>query len=153
MTHSRRSFIKFGGAALGALATATLWPLRAFAAMVRPDAAFTTKDVPGILSQLGGTATESADIEFKTPDIAENGAVVPISVNSKIAKTEQIIVMVEGNPDPLSAIFLIPEGTVPMISTRIKVSKTCKLFAVVKADGKLYMTSKETKVTLGGCGG
>lgn len=153
MIQTRRNFMKLGGAAVGVLATATLWPLRALAAATRPDAAFTTKTVDGVLKQLGGTPVDSKDIDFKTPDIAENGAVVPISVTSNIPNTEEIIVLVEQNPDPLSSIFLIPAGTKPSISTRIKVSKTSKLIAVVKAGGKLYSTSKETKVTLGGCGG
>lgn len=153
MIQTRRNFMKLSGAAVGMLATAALWPLRALAAATRPDAAFTTKTVDGVLKQLGGTATESTDIDFKTPDIAENGAVVPISVTSNIPNTEEIIVLVENNPDPLSSIFLIPAGTKASISTRIKVSKTSKLIAVVKAGGKLYSTSKETKVTLGGCGG
>jgi sulfur-oxidizing protein SoxY len=61
--------------------------------------------------------------------------------------------MVEKNPNPLSAMFMIPEGTEKYVETRVKVAQTCDLYAIAEADGKLYMTKKETKVTLGGCGG
>lgn len=151
MTTNRRSFLKFGTAILGTMATAALWPLQAFAA--RPDDAFKSKSMTDLEKLLGGTPTDSADINFKTPDIAENGAVVPVSVESNIPGTSEIMILVEKNPNPLSAIFVIPDGTAPSVSTRIKVAQTSNLIAVVKADGKLYSSTKETKVTLGGCGG
>ncbi len=151
MTTTRRSFLKFGGAMLGTLATAALWPLQVFAA--RPDDAFKSKSMTDLEKLLGGTPTDSADIDFKTPDIAENGAVVPVSIESNIPGTSEIMILVEQNPNPLSAMFLIPEGTKPAVSTRIKVAQTSNLIAVVKANGKLYSSTKETKVTLGGCGG
>ena len=108
------------------------------------------------LSQaLGGTtATESKDITFvNAPDIAENGAVVPVGVQSKIPKTEMIAILVEKNPNSLSASFMIPEGTEAVVSTRVKMGQTSNIHAVVKADGKFYFATKEVKVTLGGCGG
>ena len=78
---------------------------------------------------------------------------VPVSVNSRVPKTEQILLLVEKNPNPMAASFHVPEGTEPFVSTRVKVSQTCNIHAVVKADGKFYSTHRETKVTLGGCGG
>jgi sulfur-oxidizing protein SoxY len=153
MNYPRRSFLKLGGTALAALATTALWPLRALAAAVRPEAAFVAKDLDGTYKALGGTPTESTEIDLSTPDIAENGAVVPINVTSKLPGTEEIYILVEKNPNPLAAMFTIPEGTEPFVSLRVKVAQTCNLIAVVKAGGKLYSTAKETKVTLGGCGG
>ncbi|MDD3764605.1 MAG: thiosulfate oxidation carrier protein SoxY [Nevskiales bacterium] len=153
MNHHRRTFLKLGGAAFGAVATAALWPLRAIAAAVRPNAAFEATALDGAYKQLGGTPAESADIDLSTPDIAENGAVVPVSVTSKLPGTEAIYILIEKNPNPLAAGFMIPEGTEPFVSVRVKVAQTCNVIAVVKAGGKLYSAAKETKVTLGGCGG
>ena len=90
---------------------------------------------------------------MQAPDIAENGAVVPVAVNSKLAKTQSIAVLVERNPNTLAAAFDIPPGTDPFISTRVKMAQTSNVVALVKADGKYYFASKEIKVTLGGCGG
>jgi sulfur-oxidizing protein SoxY len=101
-----------------------------------------------------GAPAQSAEIAIKGPDIAENGAVVPFEVTSKIPGTQNIALMVEKNPNILAADFAIPQGTDPWINTRIKMGQTSNVFAVVKAaDGKFYYASKEVKVTLGGCGG
>ena len=78
---------------------------------------------------------------------------MPIVVTSNIPKTEEIYILVEKNPFPLTASFTIPVGTEPYVATRVKMGESTNVHAVVKADGKLYTTSKETKVTLGGCGG
>ena len=104
---------------------------------------------------LGGSASaQSKDITFvSTPDIAENGAVVPIGVASAIAKTESIAILIEKNPNILAAVFDIPPGTDPAISTRVKMGQSSNIVALVKADGKYYVAAKEVKVTLGGCGG
>ena len=117
--------------------------------------AFETKNLNDTVKALGGTtATESKDITFvNAPDIAENGAVVPVGVQSKIPKTEMIAILVEKNPNSLSASFMIPEGTEAVVSTRVKMGQTSNIHAVVKADGKFYFATKEVKVTLGGCGG
>lgn len=117
--------------------------------------AFETKNLNDTVKALGGTAaTESKDITFvNAPDIAENGAVVPVGVQSKIPKTEMIAILVEKNPNSLSASFMIPEGTEATVSTRVKMGQTSNVHAVVKADGKFYYATKEIKVTLGGCGG
>jgi sulfur-oxidizing protein SoxY len=118
-------------------------------------AAFDTKSLNDAVKALGGAApTESKDIAFvNTPDIAENGAVVPFTITSKIPKTESIALLVEKNPNILVANFSIPEGTDPWVNTRAKMGQTSNVIALVKADGKFYYAAKEVKVTLGGCGG
>jgi sulfur-oxidizing protein SoxY len=108
------------------------------------------------VAALGGSGApqKSAEIAIKGPDIAENGAVVPFEVTSKIPGTENIALLVEKNPNILAANFAIPQGTEPWINTRIKMAQTSNVFALVRAaDGKFYYASKEVKVTLGGCGG
>jgi sulfur-oxidizing protein SoxY len=117
-------------------------------------AAFETKNLNDAVKALGGAApVESKDIAITAPDIAENGAVVPVGVASKIPNTQAVYVLVEKNPNVLAAGFNIPAGTEPNVSTRIKMGQTSNVYAVVKADGKFYVASKEVKVTLGGCGG
>ena len=153
MNLNRRSFLVSGASALALLGVAAAWPVRALAKLVRPEAAFTATTVDDALAGIGGTAETSAEIVFQTPEIAENGAVVPVSVTSNIPGTDQISILVEANPNPLVAVFSIPEGTLPSVMTRVKVAQTCNLTAVVRANGKNYSVSRETKVTLGGCGG
>jgi sulfur-oxidizing protein SoxY len=151
----RRRFLKaaasFGGMALAAGA-GLLAPVRAFAAWNK--AAFDAKAVPALLQQLGaGTPIESADILIKAPEIAENGAVVPIEVFSKLPGTTSISVLVEKNPSPLISTFRFASGAEGFVSTRIKMGETSPVRAVVEAGGKFYTAAKEVKVTLGGCGG
>ena len=125
--------------------------------MARADwnkAAFDTKTLADVVKAMGGTTpTESKDITITSPDIAENGAVVPFTIASKLGKTETIAVLVEKNPNILAATFSIPDGTEPWVNTRVKMGQTSNVIALVKADGKYYYASKEVKVTLGGCGG
>ncbi|KDP84200.1 thiosulfate oxidation carrier protein SoxY [Cupriavidus basilensis] len=116
--------------------------------------AFDGKSVADVIKALGGSGTEkSTAIVFTAPDIAENGAVVPVAVTSNIPGTEQIAILVEKNPNTLAADFTIPAGTEPFVSTRVKMGQTSMVYAAVKAGGKWYVASKEIKVTLGGCGG
>ena len=118
-------------------------------------AAFDTKSMDETMKALGGgSPAPSSDIVFfSTPDIAENGAVVPVGITSKIPNTQAIAILVEKNPNMLAAVFDIPAGTDPSLSTRIKMAQTSNVYALVKADGKYHVASKEIKVTLGGCGG
>ena len=102
---------------------------------------------------LGGTAANSDQVTVVAPDIAENGAVVPVGATSKIPNTTEIYLIVEKNPTPMAAGFKIPAGTAADVQTRLKMGQSSNVFAVVKADGKLFSAFKETKVTLGGCGG
>jgi sulfur-oxidizing protein SoxY len=145
-----------GGAAVMGLAMAAglFRPGSAFAQAGWNKSAFETKSFNDTVKALGGaSAAESKDIVITSPDIAENGAVVPFTISSKIPKTESVAILVEKNPNTLAASFAIPEGTEPWVNTRVKMGQTSNVIALVKADGKFYYASKEVKVTLGGCGG
>jgi len=120
------------------------WPAKAFEAK-------STSDV--LKSLLNGSDTNPGDIAIKAPDIAENGAVVPVTVSTKIDGVESITFLVEKNDQPLAASFNLGATTQPFVASRVKMAKTSNLTAVVKAGGKLYSKSKEVKVTIGGCGG
>jgi len=159
MDRGRRDALRQGGGItlLGLLAAAGWLPSGAALAQAPAwnKAAFDTKTMDETLKALGGGApAQSKDIAFVgTPDIAENGAVVPVGITSTIPKTESIAILVEKNPNMLAAVFDLPAGTDPSISTRVKMGQSSNVYALVKADGKFYVASKEIKVTLGGCGG
>jgi sulfur-oxidizing protein SoxY len=155
MIRNRREFVKVSGV-LGLMAAAGLITMKEAQAQQQAwnKAAFDTKTVDDTIKALGGGATApSGDISITAPDIAENGAVVPVAVTSKIPNTQGIYVLVEKNPNTLAAGFTIPAGTEPTVATRIKMGQTSNVHAVVKADNKFYVATKEIKVTLGGCGG
>jgi sulfur-oxidizing protein SoxY len=157
MDEMRRDVLKKGGGlTLLSLVAAAGW-LGASEAQAAEwnKAAFEAKTMDETVKALGGGApAQSKDITFvSTPDIAENGAVVPVGVASAIPKTESIAILIEKNPNMLAAVFDIPPGTDPAISTRVKMGQSSNVYALVKADGKYYVASKEIKVTLGGCGG
>lgn len=156
MNTKRRSFIKSSAAAgaFGVAVSAGLITPRAVMA-AWPKAAFAATDVDSAVKNAFGSSatTESSDIALKAPEIAENGAVVPITVTSKIAGTESISLLISKNPTPLTATFKMGKGAEGFVSTRVKMSKTSDLVVVVKANGKLYSAKKEVKVTIGGCGG
>ena len=119
------------------------------------QAAFAGKNVDAVLKGLGGaSAAPTKDVSWgSTPEIAENGAVVPVSVTSNLPKTESISILVEKNPSALSATFIIPPGTDPSVGTRVKMGETSQVHVLIKADGKYFIATREIKVTLGGCGG
>ncbi len=156
MNQMRRNTLRAGG-------SASLLALLAAAGIVRPGdllaaewnkMAFEGKTVADAFKALGaGSPANSGDIVMRASDIAENGAVVPVGVDSKIPGTESISILVEKNPSPLAASFDIPSGTDPSVMTRVKLGQTSDVYALVKANGKYYMTKKEIKVTIGGCGG
>ena len=154
MNDSRRKVLQ-GAGVLGLAMMAGLFKPGSAWAQEWNKAAFEVKNsLNDAVKALGGTgATESKDITMTSPDIAENGAVVPFAVASRIPNTQSIALLVEKNPNILAANFFIPEGTEPWVNTRIKMGQTSNVIALVKADGKYYYTSKEVKVTLGGCGG
>jgi sulfur-oxidizing protein SoxY len=157
MNASRRSALKTTGGAsvLGLAAAAGLFaPGSVFASDWNKNA-FEAKSLNDVVKAMGGmSAAESKDIVFVTaPDIAENGAVVPIAIQSKIAKTEAVAILVEKNPNALAASFEFPAGTEAFASTRVKMGQSSNVHAVVKADGKYFYATKEVKVTRGGCGG
>jgi sulfur-oxidizing protein SoxY len=157
MNPSRRQMLKgtSGAAVLGLAAAAGLFrPGAAWAQASWNKAAFETKSLNDAVKAMGGSAAaESKDITITSPDIAENGAVVPFTITSKLAKTESVAILVEKNPNIVAANFTIPEGTEPWVNTRVKMGQTSNVIALVKVDGKFYYAAKEVKVTLGGCGG
>lgn len=152
----RRVFLK-GSLATGAVglavSTGLLTPRETLAAWAKD--AFEAKDVNSALTGLFGSTdlTGSDKIKIKAPDIAENGAVVPVSVTADIDGAESISILAEKNASPLTSSYTLGAGTEAFVSTRIKMGKTSSVIAVVKAGGKLYSTGKEVKVTIGGCGG
>ena len=155
MNNQRREILKAGGG-LG------LFGLLAAAGLITPGearaewnkAAFDAKNIDETLKAMGATGpATSAEVQLTAPDIAENGAVVPVGVVSTLAGVEAIAILVEKNPNPLAASFVLPAGTEPSVQTRVKMGQTSDVYALVKAGGKFYMAKKEIKVTLGGCGG
>lgn len=116
--------------------------------------AFSTKSFADAVKAMGGSQpAESKEITINSPDIAENGAVVPFTVSSALPNTQSISLLIEKNPNILAADFDIPPGTDGWINTRVKMNQTSRVIALVKAGDKYYYNAKEVKVTLGGCGG
>jgi sulfur-oxidizing protein SoxY len=154
MNHSRRKTLQAGGGVLAALLAAGVIGPRGALAQDGGKAAFEMKSVPEALKALGAQSPAASDaVVIKAPEIAENGAVVPVAVESRLPGTESIALLIEKNPTPLAASFGIPPGTEASISTRVKMGQTSDVYALVKADGKYYLAKKEIKITLGGCGG
>ncbi len=149
--HTRRSALGAAAAALGALALGLLRPLTAWAAW--NQAAFDTKDVFQAIKLVGaGNAEPSPDIVINAPEIAENGAQVPIEIQSNVPGTETIYIFADKNVQPYVGNFTFTNGAEPYIATRIKMGETCDLRVVVRAGGKFYVATREVKVTIGGCG-
>ena len=151
MNNTRRSVLKTSGALGTLVALGLITEKQALAQANR--AGFEAKTLADALKSVGGTAANSDQVTVVAPDIAENGAVVPVGATSKIPNTTEIYLIVEKNPTPMAAGFKIPAGTAADVQTRLKMGQSTNVIAVVKADGKLFSASKETKVTLGGCGG
>ena len=151
----RRTFLKgtLASGMLGVAASAGLLTPRAVLA-AWPKAAFEAKDIDGNLNALYKTAshTESGDIKIKAPDIAENGAVVPITVSTGM-NVDSMAVLIKENPVPLACSYDVGDTTEGFISCRVKMGKTSDLIAVVRSGGKLLSAKKTIKVTIGGCGG
>jgi len=151
----RRTFLK-GTVASGMLSVAAsaglLTPRMVLAAW--PETAFGARSIDDALNALLGdtTLSESGDIKIKAPEIAENGAVVPITISTDMA-AESISVLIAKNPSPLACSFALGGSTLGFVSTRVKMGETSDLIAVVKSGGKLYSAKKTVKVTIGGCGG
>jgi sulfur-oxidizing protein SoxY len=153
---SRRVILQGAGAvALVGLGSTTFgWPAFAAANDKYPEQAFKQKsDADAIKALYGKTAEASDKIKLDAPEIAENGAVVPVSVTTALSDVTSISFLVAENPIVLVASYRIPAGTVPSVANRIKMAKTSKVTVLVEASGKLYSADKEVKVTVGGCGG
>ena len=146
---NRRLFVRI----LGVVAGLVMLPLRAFAK--RPKSAFDSTTTDDALTRLYGTSdtVETDRIRIKAPDIAENGAIVPITVRFDIPDAEYVGIVAENNPSPLAAAFALSEHSGGLVSTRIKMGETSPVHAVIKAGDTVYRASKEVKVTIGGCGG
>ena len=152
----RRVFLK-GSLATGATGVAVSAGLLAPQSVVAlwNEKAFQSKSVDDALSAAMGSASNTASdaIKIKAPDIAENGAVVPVSISTDMDGAESIALLADSNASPLVATFALQNGGLPDVSTRIKMGKTGDVIAVVKAGGKLHSARKSVKVTIGGCGG
>ena len=152
MNQLRRTFLKLSGAAL-ALGAGLLKTTGEALAAPWNKAAFESKAVADAMKNLGAAnLIDSKDILITAPDIAENGAVVPIAVTSKIPNTQSISIIAEKNPFPLTSTHDVAHGGEGYVSIRLKMGQTSNVRAVVKADGKYYTAVKEIKITIGGCG-
>ena len=155
MNELRRNVLKGttgAGAVAVAVAAGLITPTRVLA--MPPRSAFDAKALADTMNNLGLPApTDSKDIIVKAPDIAENGAVVPVEVTSNIPGTSEIAIIAEKNTTPLVAAFDFSNGGEGFVSTRIKMASTALVRAIVTAGGKTYQATKEVKVTIGGCGG
>jgi sulfur-oxidizing protein SoxY len=142
------ALVGLGNLSFGAL------PARAAANDKYPEEAFKQKgEADAIKALYGRTAEPSDKVKLDAPEIAENGAVVPVSVTTTLDKVSSISFLVAENPNALAASYKIPDGTVATVANRLKMAKTTNVIAIVEAGGKLYSATKEVKVTVGGCGG
>jgi len=140
----------------GSLAFAALAALpRTLLAAAWPEKAFSETAAADAMKDLFGTdqTTASDQITMKVPQIAENGAVVPVTITTTLEDVESISIVVAKNPRPLAATFELQPGTLPEVASRIKMGQTSDVMAVVKTSSGLFSTTKEVKVTIGGCGG
>ncbi len=151
--HTRREMLVTGAKVASLLAAAGFIPGLAHAAW--PKAAFETKSIVDTVKALGGSAPMvSTEITITGPDIAENGAVVPVGASTTAAGATRLLLLVEKNPNALAAVFELTDAIEPNISTRVKMAQTSNVYAVaMMADGRALYAAKEIKVTLGGCGG
>jgi len=154
---TRRLILKGAGAvALTGLGIISLGTTALFAAAndKYPEDAFKQKSAADAIKSLYGRTAEPSDkVKLDAPEIAENGAVVPISVSTTLADVTSIAFLASENPNALAAVYRIPPGTLPNVANRLKMAKTCDVIVIVEAGGKLYSATKEVKVTVGGCGG
>jgi sulfur-oxidizing protein SoxY len=150
---NRRQVLSHSARVAALLAGAGLLPAAAHAAY--NAAAFEAKTMAELVKVLGGSApVESKDITITGPDIAENGAVVPVGVSTALPGAKKLLLLVEKNPSVLSAMFDVSDAVDANFSTRVKMGQSSNVYAVaMMADGKVLFAQKEVKVTLGGCGG
>lgn len=153
MDNRRRGLLKAAGGLAALFAAGLLKPVAALAAAWNKEA-FAAKSMADALGRLGAEGAQaSSDIVIEAPQIAENGAVVPIEVTSRIAGTTAIAVLVENNPYPLVAKFDFAEGALPFVKINAKMGETSDVRVVATAGGRHYTAAREIKVTIGGCGG
>ena len=148
---SRRSWLRALGV-LGA-ASALMIPLRALATTAKAGFEAVTPD-DAIKAIAGDYPIEQSDaITFKIPEIAENGAVVPVSVATDIPDVQSISILIDENPNPLAATFVISPDSFADVSTRVKMGKSSQVRVLVQTPERIYTTARAVKVTIGGCGG
>jgi sulfur-oxidizing protein SoxY len=144
---------RFRRTLIGALAAALLKPFAALAASWNKDA-FGANSAQDALKSLGaGNPAASKDLVIEAPEIAENGAVVPIEIVSNLPGTTSIAVLIDKNPFPLAARFAFREGALPFVKLNVKMGETSAVRVVAEAGGSHYFATREVKVTIGGCGG
>ncbi len=150
---NRRQMLATSAQVAGLMAAAGLLPATAQAAWNK--AGFEAKNLPDMAKAFGGGApVESKDITLTGPDIAENGAVVPVGCSTTLAGVKSLMVLVEKNPNVLAAVFDVSPAIDAAFSTRVKMGQSSNVYAVaLMNDGKVLYAGKEIKVTLGGCGG
>ena len=151
----RRNFIKNSILFAGALAVAPSAILSNQAYAAWPKKSFDIKDLSdSVISVYGhNNLEESSKVKLKAPAIAENGAIVPINVSTTLDNVESIMIFVENNPQPLSSGYQLTSLAQPSIGSRLKMGKTSNVMAAVKSGNKIYTSTQEVKVTIGGCGG
>jgi sulfur-oxidizing protein SoxY len=150
---TRREMLGTSAKVAGLLASAGLLPATAQAAWTQ--AAFEAKTLADAAKALGGSApVESKDVTISGPDIAENGAVVPVGCSTTLAGAKRLLLLVEKNPNVLAAVFDVSDAVEASFNTRVKMGQSSNVYAVaMMGDGKVLYAGKEIKVTLGGCGG
>ena len=150
---TRREMLTRSASVAAALAGLGLLPQAAQAAW--SQAAFEAKNMADLMKALGTSGpTESKDVTITGPDIAENGAVVPVGAATTAPGVKRLLLLVEKNPNMLAALFDVTDAVEPNISTRVKMGQSSNVMAVaITADNKVLFAQKEIKVTLGGCGG
>jgi len=154
--HNRRDAISHSAKVAAMLAAIGMLPGLAHAqAATYNSAAFEAKNMADLVKALGaGAPVESRDVSVTGPDIAENGAVVPVGAASTLPGVKRLLMLVEKNPSMLAAMFDITDSIEANVSTRVKMGQSSNVYAVaMMADGKMLFAQKEIKVTLGGCGG
>ncbi|MGE3677448.1 MAG: thiosulfate oxidation carrier protein SoxY [Burkholderiales bacterium] len=152
MLKLRRTTLQVGGAAAALMAAGLLHPLRALAAWNK--AAFDAKTPTDAMKSMGvANAADSSGIVIEAPQIAENGAVVPIEVSSNIPGTTSLAVLIEKNPFPLAAKFNFKDGAMPYVKVNVRMGESSNVRVIAEAGGKHFTAVKEVKVTIGGCGG
>ena len=151
----RRNFIKNSMLFAGSLVAvpSLIVSRKAYAAW--PEKSFDIKDLTESVSSVYGHSNleESSKVKLKAPEIAENGAIVPINVSTTLDNVESIMIFVENNPQPLSSGYKLTSLSEPSIGTRLKMGKSSNVMAAVKSGDKVYTSTQEVKVTIGGCGG
>lgn len=155
MQSGRRRLIKgFSGAALLKVLTAAGLVLPGMAQADWSKAAFEAKNMSDALKALGvKTSAESKDIQLTGSEISENGAQVSMGISTSLSNVTQMAILIEKNPTMLAVMFHVPEGTEPAFQTRVKMAQSSQVHALIKADGKFFMSSREFRVTTGGCAG